>query len=338
MTNKDDISGWTVTEADDDFHTPSDHPWETETFWTAFVIPERKVNGWFYNQVLANQGENGTCNGGCFLWGPDDEDPYSHMVNALPMPPGPRSLNDIRLPNGNHIKTLEHLKRYGVRFHDKGNFEADLEFEAIMAPNPHPLGVAPFWKGRHFDQAMHVTGEIVLKGERIAIDCLQLRDRSWSPRPPRVAKEANATLDRERSNTDTPTTKPRRPRFVLGYVYAVASSKDAFLAYSNWNEGDANDVVTTGYLIRDGVWAHLVSGERRCHVDPRRSWIDRIELEAIDTLGRKLTATGEMISHQGARGPGNGLFYWKWDGAEGWGENQGGIADIYLRDAGLLDV
>jgi hypothetical protein len=93
--------------------------------------------------------------------------------------------------------------------------------------------------------------------------------------------------------------------------------------------------VVTGYLIRDGVWAHFVSGERRCVVDPDRHWITRVECEATDTLGRTLQATGNMVSHQGVKGPGNGLFYWKWDGAEGWGENQGGIGDIW-RPASAL--
>lgn len=336
MSTVDDISGWVVAPEDDEFHVPTSHPWETETFWAAFTIPERKINGWFYNQVLANQGENGTCNGGCFLWGPDDEDPFSKMVNGVAMPPGPRSLNDIHLPNGNRIKTLEHLKRYSVQYSEKGQFEADLHFEGIMTPNPHPLGVAPFWKGRHFDQAMHVTGEVILKGEKIPIDCFQLRDRSWSPRPPRVAHEANAVL--EKKADDAAAAKPKRPRFVIGYIYAVASPRDAFLVYTNWNEGEEKDIVTTGYLIRDGVWAHLVSGERRCVVDPQRSWIHHIECEAVDTLGRKLNAVGEMVSHQGAKGPGNALFYWKWDGAEGWGENQGGIADIYLPDSAKTAV
>lgn len=322
MPNTDDLTGWTVTAADDDFHAVSDHPWETETFWASFIIPERKIDGWFYNQVLANQGDNGECNGGCFLWGPGDEDPYSHMVHGLGMPAGPRSLHDVRLPNGNHIRLLEPLRRYAVSYADEGRFTADLEFEAIMEPNPHPAGVAPFWKGRHLDQAMHVTGEVILAGERIPIDCYQLRDRSWGPRPPRLAREANTALEPGAAKT-------KRPRFVLGYIYGVASSTDAFLVYTVWNEGEAKDLLTTGYLIRDGVWAHLTAGERRCVVNPTRNWIERIECEATDTLGRRLNVTGRLVSHQGARGPGNGLFYWTWEGAEGWGENQGGIADIH---------
>ena len=66
---------------------------------------------------------------------------------------------------------------------DPGALEVDLEFEAIMAPNPHPDGVVPFLKGAHFDQAGHVTGTMVLHGEELAVDCYWVRDRSWGPRP-----------------------------------------------------------------------------------------------------------------------------------------------------------
>ena len=321
MPNTDDITGWVVTPEDDDFHTFSDHPWETETFWTSFSVPERKLSGWFYNQVLPNQGETGLCNGGAFVWNDEDVSPYESLVKGVPISL-PRSLNDIQLPNGNHIQTIDHLKRYRVRRNDPGRFECDLYFDAVMEPNPHPLGVWPFIKGRHFDQAMHVTGELKLNGERIAIDSLSVRDRSWSPRPP-------ATLNAEKGSSDP--SKPKRPRRGVGYIFGTASARDAFLAYSSWTEEEAVDTVDTGYLVRDGVWAHLVKGERRCVVDPDREWIWRIELEAEDTLGRKLAAKGDLISHQGAKGPGNGLFYWTWDGAEGWGENQGGSAAFYPR-------
>lgn len=328
--NLDDITGWTVTAEDDGFHEASTHPWETETFWSSFNIPERKMSGWFYNQMLANQGETGLCNGGAFVWNDQDEAPYSQMVKGVPLA-RPRDLNDIALPNGNHIKTLVPCTRYSVRRFDKGRFECELFFEGIMAPNPHPAGTWPFLKGRHFDQAMHVTGELVLNGEKIEIDCLSVRDRSWSPRPP----FSMSTGDTPKPDPDAPP-KPRRPARSVGYVFGTASANDAFLAYTSSIEGETVERLDTGFLVRDGVWAHLVSGERRCVVDPDREWIWRIELEAVDTLGRSLQATGELISHEGVvgpgkGGPGNGLFLWKWNDAEGYGENQGGVTPWYPR-------
>jgi hypothetical protein len=323
MPNEDEITGWVVTPKDDEFHDSTRHPWQTETFWTSFFIPERKISGWFYNQFLPNQGETGLYNGGAFVWNDEDESPYDVQVKGAPLP-AERDLRDIVLPGGNHIQTLTPLKKYRVTRHDPGRFEAEMIFEAIMEPNPHPAGMAPFWKGRHFDQAMHVTGELVLNGEKIEIDSLALRDRSWSPRPPPGAPKPPP-------KPGAPKREPI-PKFSLGYVLGTASEKDAFLAYSMMYEGTERDEVVTGYLIRDGVWAHLVSGERRCIVDPDRDWIWHIELDAVDTLGRKLHAVGDMVSHQGKHGPGNALFYWHWDGAEGWGENQGGSTDWYPRE------
>src|SRR4051812_43062195 len=71
MPYEDAVTGWVVTDDDDGFHDDSElgsgHPWWTETFWTSFNVPERRMGGWFYNQVLKNQGEHGLCNGGAWV-------------------------------------------------------------------------------------------------------------------------------------------------------------------------------------------------------------------------------------------------------------------------------
>lgn len=341
MPNTDAITGWTVQPEDDGFHDHVDgaeHPWWMETFWTSFNVPERKMGGWFYNQVLKNQGEHGICNGGAWVWDASEAPAlYQRNQSGLALPPGPRDLRDIALPNGNTIKVLEPLSKYHMTYTDPGKFESDLIFEAVMEPNPHPAGCAPFWKGRHWDQAMHVTGEIVLHGERIAIDCLSVRDRSWSPRRPRDSARANDTSGGREPQRAAPATgahsditKPLRKPFNIGYIFGTASPRDAFLVYTMVIQGeeDRGDFTTTGYLVRDGVWAHLVEGERRCLVDPDHGWIWRIEYEGVDSLGRRLEVEGEQVSNHGTA---TGLFYWKWNGVEGWGENQGGIAPSYPR-------
>jgi hypothetical protein len=342
MPNTDAITGWTVTPDDDEFHDDvegAEHPWWLETFWTSFNVPERKMGGWFYNQVLKNQGEHGLCNGGAWVWDASDAPAlYQRNRSDLPFAPGPRDLRNISLPNGNTIRVLEPLKKYHMTYSDPGAYEADLIFDAVMEPNPHPAGCAPFWRGRHWDQAMHVTGEIVLKGERIPVDCYSVRDRSWSPRKPRISAAANDTTGGRALQRRTPAptgghsdiTQPLRKPFNIGYIFGTASPLDAFLAYTMVIEGeeDRGDFLNTGYLIRDGIWAHLVTGERRCVVDPDKGWIWRIEFEGTDTLGRTVHVAGEQVSNHGTA---TGLFYWKWDGAEGWGENQGGIAPSYPR-------
>ena len=86
----------------------------------------------------------------------------------------------------------------------------------------------------------------------------------------------------------------------------------------------ASDELSTGYLLRDGVYGHLVSGRRRTWLDPTTRWIHRIEIEATDEHGRSLEASGELGARHGIDPvtSGTGLYRWRWDGRDGWGEDQ----------------
>jgi hypothetical protein len=295
---------------DDAFHEPSDHWWETETAWFSFNVPERRLGGWLYNQVLPVQG---VCNGGAWVWD-DSAAGARYEVNhrGLPMPPG-LDLREVTLPNGNSMRVVEPLMRYELRYSDPGSFEADLVFDGIMRPHSHPLGVGPFWRGRHLDQPGRVTGRIVLDGETIAVDCLAGRDRSWGPRP--------LGPDPRRPRPTAPA-RPRRAETGVGYALATASPTESFVAYTVPTE-DGSDDVSAGFLLRDGEYAPLVGGTRRADFDPRTRWIRALHVEAVDELGRTLTAGGELVARHGEVGPsGTGLFRWRWDGLEGWGEDQ----------------
>jgi len=312
-----------LTEADDCLHPASDHWWETETAWFSFNVPERRIGGWFYNQILATQG---VCNGGAWVWD-DSSAPSLYEVRhqGLPLPAVDTiDLRDVQLPNGNHITMLEPLQRYRLRYQDEGKFEADLHFDAVMHPNSHPIGVAPFWRGRHFDQPMHVTGIIHLHGERIEVDCYATRDRSWGPRPmgpdPRKPPRPRST------SGSTGPARPDRPAEGVGYPFATADADNGWLLYTRPTivDGVASDEVGTGYLLRDGEYGHLVGGRRRTRIDPSTGWITHIEIEAVDEHGRELEAMGDLVARHGDTGTpsGTGLFRWTWDGIEAWGEDQ----------------
>ena len=172
---------------DDDFHDEelTDRWWETETMWFSWNIPERKLGGWAYCQARPNAN---LCNGGAWVWDASAPYPWELLYRAeysgLQLPPrSERDMRDFEWPNGVRARVLDPLRRYAVSYSDPGALEVDLEFEAIMEPNPHPDGVVPFLKGTHFDQAGHVTGTMVLHGEELAVDCYSIRDRSWGPRP-----------------------------------------------------------------------------------------------------------------------------------------------------------
>ena len=289
------------TADDDRFHFAqlSDRWWETETSWFSFCQPERKLGGWLYSMFRPNIG---TVAGGAWVWDETAhlpwEVPYSTNYTAQRLP-ADADLTDIVLPTGVAIKRLEPLKTYRLGYQDDGRLRLDLTFEAVMAPRALRRAGSVFKQASHFDQFGRVRGEIVLHGERIAIDCLAMRDRSWGPRAEhRPTKNA--------------------------YVTGIASARDAFLAVTRW-EG-AEERVVYGFMIKDGAIADLVSGTRIVERCPREGWVTRMTIEAKDDQGRTLEATGERLSgitiNRHSFIDHNGLMAWQINGHAGHGEDQ----------------
>lgn len=286
---------------DDRFHFAqlSDRWWETETAWFSFCHPERKLGGWLYSMFRPNIG---TVAGGCWIWDETAhlpwEVPYSVNLTAQRIPED-ADLIDIKLPTGVAIKRLEPLKAYQLGYQDEGRLQLDLKFEAVMEPRALRRAGSVFKQATHFDQFGRVTGHIVLHGERIAIDCLAMRDRSWGPRAEH---------------------RPSKNSYVTG----IASPRDAFLAVTRW-DGDI-ERIAYGFLIKDGVIADLVSGTRVVERDKREGWVTRITMDGKDELGRALHATGERLSgiiiNRHSFIDSNGLFAWTINGHAGHGEDQ----------------
>jgi hypothetical protein len=249
--------------------------------------------------------------------------PYHANYSGLQLPDrSARDLRDFEWPNGVHVKVVEPLMRYEVDYDDTPAFSVHLRFDAIMPPNPHPVGVAPFLKGKHFDQPGHVSGEMVLRGERIAIDCWSVRDRSWGPRPAgRPKRRALADAD-VHSGTGG-----------IGYSFGTAGPGDAWLVYSIPTLD--GDTVVCGFLLRDGVYAHVLSGARDVAVDAATGWPTAMNIEAHDDLGRTLEVSGDAVSRHWKGHGGDTLFHWRWDGCTGWGEDQSYFSRAVWEDGKL---
>jgi hypothetical protein len=154
-----------------------------------------------------------------------------------------------------------------------------------------------------------ITGALTVGGEPLVVDCLAVRDRSWYVR------------DDLRSMRS-------------GYTYGAVDGNEHFLAYSRPAEGhdvDGGDVFG-GYLVRGGEKADLASGTRRVH-GRRRGHPDEVEIEAVDTLGRSLTARGRVTASLASQST-PGMFAWMsiadWtiDGRSGHGEDH----DVWSPD------
>ena len=286
---------------DDGFHFEQlgDDWWATETSWFSFHVPERKLGGWLYTMVRPNIG---TVSGGVWVW--DDtawlpwEVPYSANFSALQLPSG-ADLADVELPTGVSIAVIEPGRVYRLGFRDGDRLTADLQFSGVMSPEPLQAVGSTFGSAHHFDQLGQVTGHIVLHGERIDIDCLGMRDRTWGRRP------------------------EDRPR-QAAYITAAASPDHALLAVTNSRTGA--DLVSYGFLRLDGRTVGLVSGERKVERCAEHGWVTHLEFDAVDADGRRVHAVGipvsRIIINRHTFIDINSLVRWDLDGAEAWGEDQ----------------
>jgi hypothetical protein len=289
--------------ADDDFHTPNDHWFFHETAWFWFYVPERRLGGWLYNWVRPNIGTSG---GGCWVW---DETTWSHFevpyyaCYANLALPADRDLRDFTYPSGVSVKVLEPLTSYRLGFRDRDIIDLDLVFDAVMPPwVGDPLGDPA--TAHHLDQLGRVTGTLRLHGEEFAVDCLAIRDRTWSPRSERW-KDGH-----------------------VGYCNA-ATDEVAFLAGSAaGTRGETDDRIRSGYFVRDGRRAKVIDGRRTIDRDPDHGFLRSITVEAEDTAGRTFVATGTGLSRMAMPIPGvhavvwSSLVRWEIDGQPAWGEDQ----------------
>ena len=143
----------------------------------------------------------------------------------------------------------------------------------------------------HWDQPTTVQGWLELHGNRMELDCLGMRDRSWGARLDDVSARAS-------------------------YVYGL-SRGSSFLVVT---QHTANGPVSMGFLERDGHRAVLATAD----VDEQRDARNRVtvaRIRAEDAQGRTLETQGVAKNHL-AKTASPGFFAWmtmmEWDiGARG---------------------
>jgi hypothetical protein len=295
-----------ATSADDRFHAPAeDHPLWSETSWYGFSVPARHLAGSVYPLFRPRLG---VCSVAVHVWDDSACEPwralYSRTQWHLPMPEGDLSACEA---GGLSLECLEPLRRYRVRYRDGELCALDLEYTGLFAP--HAVGISG---GRgHLDQPCRVRGELVLRGERIAVDGFEMRDRSWHVRDDRRSTRAS-------------------------YSYGIASESEAFLAGALC-DGDAGRIVA-GFLWRDGSKRDLNGGTRRV-LERRAGHPLRVAIEAVDTDGRRLEALGRCTSRLANQAT-PGMFAWlsltEWDcaGTRAIGEDQDVWSPDLLATAG----
>lgn len=287
---------WGLTTEDDDFHPRDDDPWWTETMWFAWMVPERGILGYYYPLFRPNLGIQA---GGVLVFDPSAELPWElpvfdyHWHQRIP---DGCDLRAATLDNGMRIHCVVPTRQWELGFENR-DLVLSLRVDGVAKPLV-TRGTPPFNKG-HIDQICRVTGTMVLHGETIPVDCFAMRDRSWGPRQ-----------------------DGRQPQ--VGYSYATHDEHNAWLAVTIGTQSHYE--VTTGFNIVDGEWARMVSGTRAVERDADGR-PERYVVDAVDELGRRVTASGAMVSRQVFTAyPSmfcwNALVEWSTGEATGWGEDQ----------------
>lgn len=146
----------------------------TETQYYGFYVPEADLHcfTWVWYHPNLNALESGTMawrgfkpiNLACELF--DFRGFMSGEVFA-------KTFTDFTLDSGLSITMTEPGKTWRLRYEDK---ERGNGFDVVQQAVTEPL----VWPtSNHFEQTMHCTGRITLRGEAHAVDCYSVRDRSF---------------------------------------------------------------------------------------------------------------------------------------------------------------
>lgn len=257
-----------LTVLDDRLHPPAvDDPWWTETAWFGFSRPERGLCGSIYQIYRSVQGVMATA---VYVWAPGHETlhelPYYRTFWHLPIPLDAHPC-DNDLPSGLAVSTVTPMADYRLTYHDGDECRFDFEWRSVMPAQPFHVANGM----GHLDQLGRVTGTLTLHGETVEIDCIEMRDRSWTPR-------------RETS------TRTRR-----GYTYgATHDGSDGFFIATNMEPGAVDDAIVGGWLLHDGAVTPVDGGRRHVTRDDlsRPSAVDL----HVDAGGTERRWHGDVVS------------------------------------------
>jgi hypothetical protein len=191
----------------------------------------------------------------------------------------------------------------------------------------------------HLDQLGHVTGTIMLRGERIPVDCYSLRDRTWGPRGGHHSSSQKAEYQRGEHRVLHPggprwrEVERQRGRGRIQYMFGHVDASTGFLGFLRPQDGDAAgwSPVHVGWLLRDSEFGRLDAGRSRMRVyrDPDSGLTSHMEVELVDRRGRSMRVEGMAMSRIAERtAGGHSLMRWDFDGVIGWGEDQ----DVWRPD------
>jgi hypothetical protein len=329
---------------DDTYHRLSEDPFEVETTWWCFNVPERRLGCWLHAAYHTNRQQ---VTWRVFAWDPSGVDParlayYKNSPNVAM--PADADLRDITFPEGGFsVKMLKPLMDYHISYGDRdADFGVEFEHRSVHPPRRFTPGQAPAMHNPHLDQLGHIVGEITLHGERIPVDCYSVRDRTWGPRGGRHSQSQKPDYVRGEYRVSAPggarwrEIERERGRGRIQYIFGHTGDTTGFLSFVRPQDGDAEgwSPMNVGWLLKDGEFQRLdrTKSRMRNFRDPNTGWSAHMEVDVTDVAGRSMQAEGFAVSYMCENAAGaNALMRWEYEGQIGWGEDQDGWQLAHFR-------
>ena len=265
-----------VRPEDDSLHDNDGHPYWNESSWVPFHVADRGLSGiiYFYHRPNMN-----FTKGGVMIWDPSGENTYDSRHYDFDIHPfDVNDMYDFTLPNGLTVQCREPLTSFAFRY-QRESCGLELNWNAVMPPQQTglPQGAKEWADKGHYQQGGRATGELLLDGERIAIDCLTVRDHSWGKRLLRQMNDPRGDLLWAMASPD---------HGMCVYVAADPDENDD-TDYSR----EVVDTVGVGWYLRDGDTRPVTSIKRRSlRGDDGR--VTELVVDGQDDRGRSFHAHG----------------------------------------------
>lgn len=281
----------------------------TETWFWNFHVPDADINCFAYCWVHPNLS---MCSGGLMLY--QGHKP-SHLAcevfdyhDYLPLSVVGNG-EKVVYPNGFQVTPLEPLTKVLMQYDDPAR---DTRFEVVCDAVDVPIMRA---NNRHFEQLMHVTGKLRLRGKDYPVDCYAVRDRSWGELRP----ETNAPVPPYTWVTGA---------FGSDFAFNVGSHDDPARS-PDW-EGvmkAPERIFNDGWVLINGEQRRIVGSSKITRREGARHAPVTHSYEFEDDKGDSYRIDGTLVAQMEWGGWSNmtchlGLVKWDWEGRTGYGESQ----------------
>ncbi len=217
--------------------------------------------------------------------------------------------SSIVFPGGFSVEVIEPLHHVRLRFNDPGRQTSILvDLHAAWVPIMRS-------NNKHFEQVMHASGTLELRGVHYAVDCYPVRDRSWGELRP----EDHAPVPPYTWLTGT---FGPEMAFNLGLHDDPVSNPEWIGAMET-----PSQIFKDGWVLVNGEQRRVIRATKATRRDHPGCRPLSHDIEFEDSTGALYKMHGDVVAQTNWSGWSNmnthlGLARWNWGGRTGYGETQ----------------